>query len=216
MLRSLPLVVAAASLLGSGLLCGLHTNRWGEPAQLQAAAARLDAVASELGDWQGTPADLDARALQAAEVTGHLARHYVHRRTGGEITVILLCGRPGPLAVHTPDVCYRGAGYAALGEPQKHTVTGVAAVGDADFWTAQFAKQGPAPEPLRIFWAWGDDGTWHASDTPRITFARSGALYKLYLVHRSSRLGEPLQDDPCLAFFRVLLPELRKRLSPGA
>jgi hypothetical protein len=216
MLRFLPLAAAAACLVGSGLLCGLHTNRWGQPVHLQAAAGRLDAVASDLGDWQGAPFELDARQLQVAEVIGYLARRYVHRWNGNEITVLIVCGRPGPLAVHTPDVCFRGVGYGTLGDPQKHPITDVAAVPDTDFWTVQFAKQGPAPEVLRVFWAWSDDGTWHASDAPRITFARSDALYKLYVIHRSSRQGEPIQDDPCLEFFRVLLPELQKRLSPSA
>ena len=65
----------------------------------------LVVVASRLGLF-----DMPAEAYEAAaaELEGWLARRYLHRRTGVVVHVLLLCGRPGPLSVHTPEVCYYG------------------------------------------------------------------------------------------------------------
>jgi hypothetical protein len=90
---------------------------------------------------------------------------------------------------------------------------------EAAFWTARFHKTaGVAQEDLRIFWSWqAPGGDWSAPENPRLTFARSPALYKLYvirpiLMHKTP--DEKLDTDPALDFIRRLLPEL-KDPTPG-
>ena len=36
-----------------------------------------------------------------------------------DATALILCGRPGPVSIHTPDVCYRGLGYEPTGSPSR-------------------------------------------------------------------------------------------------
>jgi Protein of unknown function (DUF3485) len=215
MMRILLYATGFLLLASSGLANGLLVNRWGHSADLEAAAARCDDVGMTLGDWEGQAAEIDARQLAIADVANHLSRKYKNRVTGQTVTVLLLCGRPGPLAVHTPDVCYKGGGYAMVGKAEKRPCE-TKPTGAAEFWTARFSKPGVPPQPLRIFWAWNNGGAWTASDAPRWTFARSGYLYKLYVIHGMSSTDEPLDEDPCLEFFKVLLPELQRRLSPAA
>src|SRR5262245_10801512 len=175
MTRVLCYATAAALLTGSAVWYGLLTDRWGPSPDRQAAAAKLAGLPAVVGGWEGRPVELNARMLAAADVTGHVARRYVHRGTGQEIMLLILCGRPGPVAVHTPDVCYQGAGYSP-GPPEKRAAAG------GTFWTAQFARTTAPPDALRIYWAWSDGGAWTAADNPRVAFARSPALYKLYAV----------------------------------
>lgn len=211
MKRFFPLFLGAGLLAACGLLHGLHIDRWTRSAALEAASDRLSEVPATIGDWDGLPVDMDARQLAVANVTSHVARRYVQRGSGREVTVLLLCGRGGPLSVHQPDVCYTGAGYATAAPPEAW-----ADPSGARFWMARFARPTGDPQPLRIFWAWGLHGDWAAPTQPRLELAREPAMYKLYVVQRMTRPDEPLDEGHARDFLQVLLPELRRRLGPAA
>jgi len=117
--------------------------------------------------------------------------------------------------VHTPDVCYQGAGFTLAASPARSS----AAPGEAgaEFWAARFLWAGPAPgSHRRIFWAWNAGGGWQAPDNPRLAFARYPALYKLYVIREMSKRDEPPENDPCREFMRLLLPELQEALFPAS
>ncbi len=212
MLRYFVIPTAALVLIVSGVVQGFRTNRWGTSQDLQAAGDRLASVPAVIGDWESTPESIDPRQLEVAEVTAHLARRYVNRRTGDEVHVLILCGRPGPVSLHPPTLCYQGAGYAVTKTPEPFTVENSAGpIGMLQ--TVHMVKDGPSPEPLRVFWAWSAGGPFSVPDNPRMTFLRAGFLYKLYVVRRLNRIDEPLQDDPAASFVRELLPTLRTNLS---
>jgi hypothetical protein len=163
-----------------------------------------------VGDWDGRVKELDDRTLALAEAAGYVRRQYVNRRTGSTVALLILCGRPGPLSVHSPDVCYDGTGYDELGGRTKYTELGPPA---AEFWVYRFRKRDSAlPVHLRVLYSWGAAGAWQAIETPRLTFARERVLYKMYIVRELPNPDEPLKGDPALDFVRVLLPELQKSL----
>lgn len=206
MTRIVCLIAAAGILIAAAVAHGLRTDRWGPRADLVAAAARLDQVPAKLGEWEGSAAKIDERQIAAAQVAGYLARRYVHRSSGQEVTVLMLCGRPGPISVHTPDICYGGIGYRP-GPQEKREVSG------SSVWTALFTKDGPSPDTLRINWTWNDGRGWQAADSPRFSFANSSVAYKLY-VQRQVRPNESFEGDPSRDFLALLLPELQKCLFP--
>ncbi|MHC5541236.1 exosortase-associated EpsI family protein, partial [Singulisphaera rosea] len=70
-----------------------------------------EALPMEIGPWLGREAHADAKELARAGLTGHVSRRYVNRATGAEILILLMWGPTGPLSVHTPDLCFGGAGY---------------------------------------------------------------------------------------------------------
>src|SRR5207248_510559 len=83
--------------------------------------------------WDGAAVALDPRQTEAAQVAGALSRRYTHRYTHAAATVLILCGRPGPVSVHTPDVCYSGAGFTP-GPAKKHKLPD-----GGEVWVADFA-----------------------------------------------------------------------------
>jgi hypothetical protein len=81
-----------------------------------------------------------------------------------------------------------------------------------------FDKKLTTPEPpLRVCWAWGTDGDWQASASPRTDFALRGALYKLYVVRHEARTpeGAPASTVPDVIheFLTDFLPEVKKALA---
>jgi hypothetical protein len=211
------LLSAATLLAASGVSHRLWTGAWNltnEPAE---SAARLANVPTTIGDWEGADLEVDRRQLARAEADGFLARRYLQRRTGSEVSAFIICGRPGPVSVHTPDICYGGIGFHIVGSQSRYHVAGDAEMPEADFLWANFDKSDPvAPARLRIYWAWKTGRGWRAPSSPRMTFGGAAALYKLYLVYRPAPGAEPTDRDPCQDFMSVLLPELEKALSPGS
>jgi hypothetical protein len=199
-----------------GIAEGLWTHRWFASADLAQAAARLEQLPRSVGDWQGTDQELDPRQVVQAEITGYVMRRYVNERTGASVQVLLVCGRPGPTALHSPEVCYPGAGFAPAGAPVRKGFEASSAASCGDFWVGQFQKSAPAPDALRIFWSWNGAGTWQAADRPRFHFAHHKALYKLYVIRQLVRPDEPLGEDPTLDFMGHFLPQVQRVLFPSA
>src|SRR5262245_13026212 len=122
MTRLLPALLALALVVAYGVAEGTWTGRWVPAAAPHEAAARLADVPTTLGDWQGKDQTLDHRVAAQAELSGSLLRYYTHKTTGETLTVLLVCGRPGPVSVHTPDVCFVGSGYALPQPPARQHV----------------------------------------------------------------------------------------------
>jgi hypothetical protein len=205
--RTGPLAAGMVLVLAAGLVHGLWTDRWSNNADLEAAAGRLRAVPLDLESWTGRAQEFDTERIARAEAAGHLSRIY-EGPDGQKVSVVMLCGRFGPLAVHTPDICYGGAGYEMLGVPARFNVP-LSETSRAEVWTARFHRPGsPGDPPLRVVWAWSAGKGWLAPKLPRWTFRREPVLYKLYVAREMSRADEPAESDPCFAFLRVWLPRV--------
>ena len=209
MFRILLPVVGITAVVATGTVHGLWTDRWGLAEEPVVAAARMEQIALSLADWEGQAMAVNG---DLGGATAALHRRYVHNRTGKEVTVFLVCGRPGPVSIHTPDVCYAGSGYEVLSQTKYVPTLGPAAP-DTEFWTAQFRqKRAGDLTYLRIFWAWSATGDWDAPNDPRFAFARHAVLFKLYLIREMTVPDEPLEDDPSVELMRQLLPEMRRAL----
>jgi hypothetical protein len=202
--------------LAAGLVHGLWTDRWQVSPALADATARLDRLPLAFGDWQGQAVDLD-QDLARLGASRWLARRYENGLNKASLSILLVCGHTGRISVHTPDVCYGGAGYETLGEPTRQTLRVSPSAAPAELWTTRFSKQDPVvPSYLRIFWTWRPvEGGWSAPDNPRFAFARSPALTKLYVIRPMASPDEPLQEDPALPFIRQLLAHFEDTTSPG-
>jgi hypothetical protein len=209
--RTLPLLAALPLIVGYGVVEGLWTNRWHSSGELKRAAARLDTVPLTIGEWQGDVQELEPWQVEKAELEGYLMRRYVHATSGEAVTVLLVCGRPGPISLHTPDVCYRGIGYTPV-KPEERKTLEAGGGRTAEFWDATLQKRdAPAPDRLHIRWAWSATGEWVA-ESPRARFARRAALFKLYVLQQLP--GDDVQPtvDHAAHFLRLFLPELERRL----
>jgi hypothetical protein len=214
MARTLSALAAVAIVLLSGVGHGLWTGRWTESVALERAVARLDRVPATVGDWRSQQAAaLDPKVMQMAGFSGSLTRRYVNRHDGSQVAIVLVCGPPGPIATHPPEICMTGAGYEATAATAKVLAPYGSPGRAAEFKAVAFRKQGPTGStPLNVFWSWGAKGSWTAPDYPRLTFARQPVLYKLYVSHQTARNEESLQGDPSLGFLRELLPALETSL----
>src|SRR4051812_29210625 len=125
MLRFFPGMAALLLVVTFGVAEGLWTDRWGPSGDTALAAARLAQVPPTVGEWDSQDQEMNPRAVATAELSGYLMRRYVHRRTGEVLSVLLVCGRPGPVSVHPPEVCFGGAGYTLAAPRTPQEVSGM-------------------------------------------------------------------------------------------
>lgn len=213
MLRMFPALAALAAVVCTGFVHGFLTDRWVVAAAPGEWAARMDRMPPLVGDWEGRIVKMERPGGNG--VAGMLHMIYRNRQTGKEVTLFLVCGRPGPVSVHTPDVCYGAAGYNVV---SRGRFAGPAEA-PAEFWTAQLSKTQAADQLLlRVFWAWSDNGDWKAPEKwdPRLVFAHCPALFKLYLIREMNAPDEPLDTDPCVDLMKELLPRLQQSLFGGS
>ena len=121
MRQILPALVALPLLVAFGLAEGRWTGRWVNDERVTAAAARLKTVPLSFGDWTGEENELDPKQVEKAELSGSLMRQYAHK-SGTNLSLLLVCGRPGPISLHTPDVCYGGIGFLMSGPADRKAV----------------------------------------------------------------------------------------------
>jgi hypothetical protein len=212
MTRALPQVAALAIMITSGVVHGFWTGRWSTSPEFQARVHALERVPKSFGDWKGEDQPLDDRSIERAGIAGYIMRNYVnsHRES---ITVLLICGRPGPISVHTPEVCYAGAGYEPTTERREVLIKPDSGQRPGDLFVTDFSKPGPISlEFLRVFYGWNSGQSWKASNSPRVAFGGGPALYKLYIIRPMVQADEPLANDLGVRFAQAFLPELEKSL----
>jgi len=191
-----------------GVVHGYWTDRWTPTAVVVAeAAARFPAIPMEFGNWSGQP--VDRKPGRGEELfVGNMQRCYTNTETGETVMMALVCGRPGPISIHTPDICYGGNGFE-IGPSSRVAVPGTS----AEFWSMDASRSRAGEETrLRVYWGWCPGDGWSAPEDPRVVFARHPVLHKLYVVRELVNVGEPTREDPCLGFLRQLLPELERTL----
>lgn len=207
-MRFFALPIALLIIVLTGWVHGDLSGRWGASQELQHAVDRLQGIEQSIGSWKASDFELDPQAVQIGEIAGYVVRRY-ENASGQAYTVMLVCGRPGPIAAHTPEWCYGGAGF--------HTDTAnvteqleLGANQTATFWRNLFVKEEAAvPERLEICWAWNAGDGWKAPENPRLAYAPERHLYKLYVVRNASadRDGGE-QSMERIAFMEELLPSI--------
>lgn len=207
-----PLLLAAglALIVGSGVVHGLQTDRWGQAQALLDAAQRLDEIPTEFNGWTSQDAPIAERQLKGAEAVGSYSRQFQHPKTGHAVNVMILCGRSGPIAVHPPTVCFTGSGWRLQAAPSRAVVESHA---DESFWNAEFSREEDGiPISIRTKWGWNGDGKWMACRQPRLETARYRNLYKMYVTVPSTYLSPEEAEATAQDFLEQFLPVVNEAL----
>ena len=189
-----------------GWIHGELANRWGVSTDVIALGERLRQVPLELGSWRSHgDKELSESTLTLLECKGYLNRSYVHQGTGEVVTVAVMFGPKGPIAVHTPEVCYSSQNVQP--NEKREAVSNDFDGEQNQFWKLSFSTNTLEKGKLNVMYAWSDGGAWQASESPR--FWRTNYLYKIQTAAQGLGVKEASTDE----FFRFFLPELRKQMS---
>ncbi|MCI0642801.1 MAG: EpsI family protein [Gemmataceae bacterium] len=205
-------VIALVLLAASGLVHGRWTERWRQSEPLQDALARVSRAPLQVGAWKGKEQASKEEEFAQAGAQAYWMRTYTNPRLRTTVLAILMCGRAGRMSVHTPEVCYRGAGYEIVETPSRLPLQSETGEELGTFWTARFVKSAGVASDLRLYWAWTAHGPWQAPSSPRWEFRSEPYLYKLYVsVDAPSGIGQT--SEAVLDFLRAMAPELERTVT---
>lgn len=161
----------------SGVLRGKLDNRWGTE-ELNAAAEAVNALPTSIGSWTTDEVErLSEEASTMLRCAGNSVGAYSNR-SGDAVNMVLLVGPAGPLAVHTPEVCY-GSNNFTIHESTQATKITDSTGKEHDFSVVTFRENKAGNRLLRVYYAWNRDQTWVAPSSPRSAFAGIPMLYKV-------------------------------------
>jgi hypothetical protein len=207
-------VLLVVGLLGvTGWLHGRWTDRWGASGDVAAAADALPGVPMVIGEWEGRDITREESEVVVRSTSPQIVRRYVHRSTGAACGLLVTCGRPSSMIIeHNPKECYKLLGYEEIGEGRKISVGPPDA--RSEFYAHTFVKTtATTTTRVRLLWSWGDGKNWSFPDRPRIAFAKTPVLYKMYVTREMISEDEPLTDDPVVSFLDTTLPDMTAALT---
>jgi hypothetical protein len=193
--RWIALGIAVLLTLSGGVLYGSYSQRWNAPGKLASAADELRWFPREIGRWKAVEdIPIEESALEMLECTGYICRRYVNGDTGKSLQLALLIGPPGPIAVHTPEICFSSRAYDIRDERSETSVADSSAKRHS-FWKVDFTTRNAFTDNLRVYYAWSRCGEWKASASPRFEFAGAPLLYKIQLAtYVNSNVSEEAED----------------------
>jgi hypothetical protein len=201
------LAVVTATLL-VGVIQGKLSRRWGLAPDLLAVVARLESFGANFGDWELSESSrLEPGVIEMLECAGHLRQTYVHRKTGQAVNVAVMLGPPGPIAVHTPEICFSSRAHQQDGERQKVQIHGRGGRAD-ELWVVNFQPKNSTADHLRVYYGWTTDGAWQASPHPRFQFSGQPWLYKIQLATVLPAGVDASKTDAVRDFLLDFLPAL--------
>ena len=206
-----PLAVVLVALVASTVIQGRLADRWpfaeARTEKLGDFTQRLRALPNDpIGNWEGEPVEIDLKEFKASNCDYAISRIYRNQITGAQVSAYLVSGTARHVTIHTPDWCYRGAGFEMQGDPFAHTIS-AKGVEQADFITTTFRKEDSmGSTQLRIFWGYTEDGNWRGPRYPKPEYAGRPALYKLYLITDVGNASELPENSPAVAFAEEYLP----------
>ena len=205
--------ILLAGTIGVGVLHGRLSNRWGPQGDAHLAARRLtDPLPPVVGNWRvRREAEIEQAVLDMLQCPAYVSRVYDHQQTGDVIAVAVLLGPPGPISVHTPEICYSSHDYAVVGARSSVSLAD-AAGGKHSFWEVRLKSSSLEEGPLRVLYGWSAGDWWSAAENPRFGYAGLPHLYKLQLASAASPHQLPGDFDPYQDFLSQFLPQLATHL----
>jgi hypothetical protein len=144
---------------------------------------------------------------EVLECQGYSYCTYLNRSTGDVVNVAVILGPPGPIAVHTPEICYSSKEYKQTSHRRHEDLP----EGDS-LWSVSFRSNSVDAQSFAVYYGWSDGDVWHATYDPRFEYAGSPYLYKLQLAGRSNRVDADADHEACRRFLEAYLPQLKSRL----
>jgi hypothetical protein len=198
-------ILLVAIVIGTGLVHGSMIRRWGLGADVEKAGRQLSRVPDSVGGWNVVAAhEVDVAVVKMLRCTGYLNRTYENSITGERLSVAVFLGPAGPIAVHTPEVCYPSRSYKIVSERRSQEIK--CADGKThELWGLRLEANDIATTSIRVMYAWSSGDQWRASKMPRFEFGGRPFLYKLQLEYH----GSSESMDSCEGFLALFLPELQ-------
>ena len=131
---------------------------------------QVDQLPDQIDVWTITNREeISGAALELLECTAHGNLAYRNVETEANVILTLMSGPSGPLAAHTPEVCYSSKAYVIDSVPELLEID-LADGNKCELRVVNLVPRSDTHEPLTVIYGWHDGTTWKA---PAPTWARA-------------------------------------------
>jgi hypothetical protein len=191
----------------TGAVQGWFSGRWVDRSKQQSISKAITELPTSVGDWtMQKDVPLGKAALSLLNPYGYINRVYANEKTGWIISIAVLYGLKGPIAVHTPEVCYSSRDFVLVGAKTAYTVP---IPKEGTLWSQEFQSRKVGAEHMMVYHGWSDGGPWMAAKNPR--FLKTETLTKIQI----AAFGADKEQDPIPEFLEQFIPSLRSALGGG-
>lgn len=172
----LPIAAAVIVTLSGMVAYGWIRARW-DFGQIVERGDALQDMPEQFGGWERKASkEIDENVLEQLECEPHHCFDYVYynRDLNASVEVAVFFGPAGPVAVHTPDICYRNSDFKIVDS------RGVS-VGEDQFQLLEMRRKSLEKTRMHVVYAWRYADRWEVSDSPRFAYAFKRYLFKLQL-----------------------------------
>lgn len=212
--------IALAAIVGltvaSGVMQGRMTNRWGLEPEALAAGKKLEEVPAEFGSWKlVAKQEMDEQSRKMLETFGEAGGMYENIETGARVSVFVIVGPPGPVALHVPEICMSCRENTLLGPRKDFTIEEKNNPGKAHhFWGVRFKRTDVDGTLIPVYYAWTIDGTWAAEEGGHWGHGGDPYLYKIQVQCWLPAMAGAVETDPAQEFLAEFVPALAPYLVP--
>ena len=171
-----------------------------------------------MGNWhavEGLDSKLDPEIAQIAGSSGHLIRTYEDKKTGEQVTALVLYGLANSVFAHVPEVCYPASGFRQTTPSVNERFSIPGSTTSVQYRSAGFTKStlGISQfEETEVCYTFLHNGEWLPALKSRWkSFRYHPAMFKIQLQHRASRLAT--EDRPAESLLCQLAQEIESRVS---
>ncbi len=210
--------IAAAILIGivGTVAHGIYTERWlpFETDQLKKFTTRIPKVPLKIGNWSGVEDPVNETEFEQTHCTTCIQRTYTNKELDSGVSLYLVSGTASNICRHSPDWCYRNAGFVQRGALTTYSVPVEGIDEPVEFCTALFekTKENTGGSNLRIFWTYAHDGRWRGPTWAKVSFAGRPALYKIYVIIPVTAEKNAVGDTDIDIFAKDFFPPLNDLL----
>lgn len=209
----LALVVMLIGTLAAGVMHNSMPNYSIDLPERSIAEKKLrGSLPEQVGNWKGKSAEIEKDVTDMLQCRAYIKGVYEHIQTGARVSVVVLLGPPGPISVHTPEVCYESQDYEVDGKTTQIEIEDVKKTKHS-LWQVDIKATRSDANDQRVFYGWTTGGSWEAPNPKWARFTYGGApyLYKIQMAGPNSRVPEG-QVDPNLDFLKEFLAECQTRI----
>ena len=175
----------------------------------------LNDLPRTLGTWTAVPnadSQLDPEIARLAGSSDHIIRAYVDSTTGEVATVLVLYGLADSVFGHTPEVCYRAAGYRAVSPPADRQFSLSDSPTPIQYRGFYVGKQGVGTtEYSEVVWSFWHAGSWFPEVASRWKlFRHNPGMFKVQIQRPASGLS--LENFSCEPLLGEIVQEINTRI----
>jgi Protein of unknown function (DUF3485) len=178
----------------------------------------LEDLPRVLKDWtadKASDSQLDPEIAKIAGSSDHIIRNYKNKKTGEEVTALVLYGLADSVFAHTPEICFPAVGYQQSKDSIDQPFSIPNSTTPGQYRSASFAKSvgglGSYQEE-DVYYTFLHNGEWLPALKGRWkSFRYHPAMFKIQLQYHASRLAT--EDRPAESLLCQLAQEIESRVS---